>query len=120
MDFKLDGLPDPTDVYAEFTTDASVMHFGCEQHGESFYKSAADAGYSSDLGPGSESTYVADDQCQYGAGSDSTQSQGQAESHDRCESCQYDGEPSRPEVQPQRGDHAQYVAEEYLHFFLER
>lgn len=120
MDFKLDGLPDPTDVYAEFTTDVSALHFSREQQAESFSQPAADAGYSSDLGPGPESTYVAEDQCQYGAGSDFAMSQGQTESHDHCDRYQYDVQPSRPEVQPQRGDHAQYVPEEYLHFFLER
>lgn len=120
LDSKRDGPPDPTDVYAEFTTDASAVHLRCEQQAESFYKPAADAGYSSDLGPGSKSTYVAEGQCQYGAGSDSTLSQGHAEGHGHCEPYQYDGQPSRPEVQPQRGDHAQYVPEEYLHFLLER
>lgn len=120
MDFKQDGLPEPTDVYAEFTTDASAVPFSCEQQADSYYKPSADAGYSSDLGPGSESTYVADNQCQCAVSSDAMLLQGQAESHDRCERYQYDGQASRPEVQPQRGDHAQYVPEEYLHFFLER
>lgn len=107
-------------MYAEFTTDASAVHFSCEQQAESFYKPAADAGYGSDLGPGSESTYVAEDQCQYGADAGSMLPQGRPESHDQREPYQYDGEASRAEVQPQRGDHAQYVPEEYLHFFLER
>lgn len=111
MDFKRDGLPDPTDVYAEFTSGALAVHYSCEQQAESYYMPATDPG------PGSESAYVASDQCHYAGSSDSTMSQGQAEGQEHCQRSQYDGQ---QEVQPQRGDHAQYVPEEYLHFYLER
>lgn len=104
MDAKPDSRANATDVYAEFTTD------GCEG-AKSFYKPGADAGYSSD-DPGSRLKY----------GSDSVFSQGQAEGHGQYERdrYQFEGHPCQSGVHPERGDHAQYVPEEYLHFLLKR
>lgn len=121
MDAKPDTQANATDVYAEFTTDAPALQHGCEEAEESFYKAGADAGYSSD-DPGSRLKYVAEGQ--YGDGSDSMFSQGQAEGRGQyerdCDRYQFEGHPCQSGVHPERGDHAQYVPEEYLHFLLKR
>lgn len=113
-----------TDVYAEFTSDATAVQYRSEQP-EHYYEAGVNAEYSFDE-PESKfqyiaqredpnamcaselqgSQYQADDQCQYET--DYARSQ--------C-----DGQPFyQSDVHAEREDHARYVPEGYVHFLLSR
>lgn len=116
VDTKSNIQENTTDVYAEFTTDATAAQY------------RVNAKYSLD-DPGSKSQYGAESQ--YGDESNSMCtselqcSQYQADGQSQYESdhahYQFDGQASyRSDVHPEREDHARYVPEEYVHFLLER
>lgn len=116
-----------TDVYAEFTSDATAVQYRSEQP-EHYYEAGVNAEYSFD-DPDSKFQYVAqshniedpnamcaselqssqyqaDDQCQYET------------DHARS---QCDGQPFyQSDVHAEREDHARYVPEGYVHFLLSR
>ncbi|TKS78636.1 Protein prune -like protein 2 BNIP2 motif-containing molecule at the C-terminal region 1 [Collichthys lucidus] len=127
VDVKSNDQLNTTDVYAEFTTDATAVQYGSDQ-AESYYE----AGVNAELGlndPGSKFQHIA--VSQYGDDSDSMctselqcsqyRADGQSEYESSHAHYQFDEEPVyRSDVHPEREDHARYVPEEYVHFLLER
>lgn len=108
-----------TDVYAEFTTEATAEPYGSEQ-AESYYEPGGNAEYSLD-DQASKFQYIAESQY----GDDSMCAQYQADDQSQYESdqahYQFDGQPIyQSHVHPEREDHAQYVPEGYVHFLLSR
>lgn len=126
VDTKPGSQPNTTDVYAEFTTDAAAVQCGSDQV-ESYYIPGVNAKYSLD-DPGSKFKYMAEvqdgDDSNFICTSELQSSQDQADGQRLCESdrvqYQFEGHPNQPNVNHERGDHAQYVPEEYVHFLLER
>ncbi|XP_038558850.1 uncharacterized protein LOC119891356 isoform X2 [Micropterus salmoides] len=127
IDTKSNSQQNTTDVYAEFTTDATAIQYGSEQ-AEGYYEPGVNADCSVN-DPGSKFQYMAESQ--YGDVSNSLCaselqcSQYQADGQSRYESdhahCQFDGQPFyQSDVHSEREDHARYVPEEYVHFLLER
>ncbi|XP_060894892.1 protein prune homolog 2-like isoform X2 [Labrus mixtus] len=114
-----------TDVYAEFTTDATSARCGSAQ-AEGYYEHGVDEECSSD-DPGNKFKYTAESQ--YGDGSGSTftsevqcsqyQADGQGQYESDHGSYQFDGQPlDQSDVRPKREDHARYVPEGYVHFLV--
>ncbi|TMS03466.1 Protein prune-like protein 2 [Larimichthys crocea] len=127
VDVKSNDQLNTTDVYAEFTTDATAIQYGSDQ-AESYYEAGVNAELSLN-DPGSKFQHIAESQ--YGDDSDSMctselqcsqyQADGQSEYESSHAHYQFDGEPLyRSDVHPEREDHARYVPEEYVHFLLER
>ncbi|CAJ1068431.1 protein prune homolog 2-like [Xyrichtys novacula] len=107
-----------TDVYAEFTTDATAQHFQSEQ-AEGYYE----PGVSAD-DPRNQFEYTSESQhpdCSSSMPtSDPRGSQYQADDTDHAH-YQLDGQPlDQSDTQPKREDHARYVPEGYVHFLLSR
>lgn len=125
-DIKPNGRQNTTDVYAEFTTGASAMQYGCPQV-ESYYQPGGNPEYGLD-DPGSEFKYMAEGQDGDDSGPMRTAepqcSQDQVEGQSQFESdliqYQFEEDQCKSGVQPEREDHAQYVPEEYVHFLRER
>ncbi|XP_076586528.1 uncharacterized protein LOC143320604 isoform X2 [Chaetodon auriga] len=118
VEAKSNSQENATDVYAEFTTDATAVQ----------YRSGVNAKYCLD-DPGSELKYGAESQ--YGDESNSMcaselqcsqyQADGQSQHESDHAHYQFDGQPFyQSDVHPEREDHARYVPEEYVHFLLER
>lgn len=126
VDTKPSSQPNTTDVYAEFTTDAAAVQCGSDQV-ESYYIPGVNAKCSLD-DPGSKFKYMAEgqdgDDSNFICTSEVQSSQDQADGQSLCESdrvqYQFEGHPNQLSVNPERGDHAQYVPEEYVHFLLDR
>ncbi|XP_044051453.1 uncharacterized protein LOC122875889 isoform X4 [Siniperca chuatsi] len=127
VDTKSNSQQNTTDVYAEFTTDATAIQHGSEQ-AKSYYEPGVNAECSW-VDPGSKFQYMAESR--YGddsnslCASDIQCSQYQADGQSQYESdhanYQFDGQPFyQSDVHPEREDHARYVPEEYVHFLLER
>ena len=127
VDTKSNSQQNTTDVYAEFTTDATAMQYGSEQ-AESYYEPGVGAEYSLHnsgskfqyltkglYGDDSDSVHTSELQCsQY-------QADGQSQYQSDHAHYQFDGLSFyQSDVQPEREDHARYVPEEYVHFLLER
>ncbi|XP_037633603.1 protein prune homolog 2-like isoform X3 [Sebastes umbrosus] len=116
---KSNSQQNTTDVYAEFTTEATAEPYGSEQT-ESYYEPGGNAEYSLD-DQASKFQYIAESQY----GDDSMCAQYQADDQSQYESdhahYQFDGQPIyQSHVHPEREDHAQYVPEGYVHFLLSR
>uniref|UniRef100_UPI0037E888C4 protein prune homolog 2-like isoform X2 n=1 Tax=Semicossyphus pulcher TaxID=241346 RepID=UPI0037E888C4 len=116
-----------TDVYAEFTTDATAAHYQSEQ-AEGYYEPGVQPEYSTD-DPGNKFQYIDKNQCGECSSTVCTSelqcSQYQADSRSQYESdhahYQLDGQQlDQSGVQPEREDHARYVPEGYVHFLLSR
>lgn len=127
VDTKSNSQQNTTDVYAEFTTDATAIQCGSEQ-AESYYETGVNAKYSL-VDPGSKFQYKAESQYGHDSNSMCTSelqcSQYQADGQSQYESdqaqCQFDGQPLyQSDVLPEREDHARYVPEGYVHFLLSR
>lgn len=125
VDTKSSSQPNTTDVYAEFTTDATAVQYRSEQAGN-YYEAGFNTEYSLH-DPGSKFQNIAE--IQYGENgiraSELQYSQCQADGQSHCETDhaynQYDGQSFyQSDVQPEREDHAQYVPEGYVHFLLSR
>ncbi|XP_019131557.2 uncharacterized protein LOC104920348 isoform X3 [Larimichthys crocea] len=127
VDVKSNDQLNTTDVYAEFTTDATAIQYGSDQ-AESYYEAGVNAELSLN-DPGSKFQHIAESQ--YGDDSDSMctselqcsqyQADGQSEYESSHAHYQFDEQPLyRSDVHPEREDHARYVPEEYVHFLLER
>ncbi|XP_071339160.1 uncharacterized protein [Trachinotus anak] len=127
VDTKSNSLQNTTDVYAEFTTDATAVQYRSEQ-AESYYEAGVNAEYSLD-DPDSKFQYVAERQ--YGEDSSCMcaselkcsqyQADGQCQYETDHAHYQNDGQPLyQSDVQPEREDHARYVPEGYVHFLLSR
>lgn len=119
---KPSSQPNTTDVYVEFTTDAAAVQCGSDQV-ESYYISGINAKYSLD-DPSSKFKYMAEgqdgDDSNFICTSEQQSSRDQADGQSDQVQYQFEGHPNQPSVNPERGDHAQYVPEEYVHFLLER
>eukprot|EP00064_Thunnus_orientalis_P006440 superscaffoldBa00000669_g6458 len=126
-DTKSNSQENTTDVYAEFTTDATTVQYRADQ-AESYYEPGDIAKYSSE-DPGSTFQYIAESQ--YGGDSTSTRasevqcSQYQADGQSQYETdqgqYQFDGQLFyQSNIHAEREDHARYVPEEYVHFLLSR
>ncbi|XP_044228805.1 uncharacterized protein LOC122996998 isoform X1 [Thunnus albacares] len=124
-DTKSNSQENTTDVYAEFTTDATTVQYRADQ-AESYYEPGDIAEYSSE-DPGSTFQYIAESQ--YGGDSTSTRasevqcSQYQANGQSQYETdqgqYQFDGQLFyQSNIHAEREDHARYVPEEYVHFLL--
>ncbi|XP_070820924.1 serine-rich adhesin for platelets-like [Chaetodon trifascialis] len=118
VDAKSNSQENATDVYAEFTTDATAVQYG----------SGVNAKYCLD-DPGSKLKYGAESQ--YGDESNSMctselqcsqyQADGRSQHASDHAHYQFDGQPFyQSDVHPEREDHGRYVPEEYVHFLLER
>ncbi|XP_018523923.1 protein prune homolog 2 isoform X4 [Lates calcarifer] len=127
VDTKSNSQQNTTDVYAEFTTDATAVQYRSEQ-AESYYEAGVNAEYSLE-DPGSKCQYVTERQ--YGdesnsmCASDLQYSQYQADGQCQYETdhahYQFDGQPLyQSDSHPEREDHARYVPEGYVHFLLSR
>lgn len=125
VDVKSNDQLNTTDVYAEFTTDATAIQYGSDQ-AESYYEAGVNAELSLN-DPGSKFQHIAESQ--YGDDSMCTselqcsqyQADGQSEYESSHAHYQFDEQPLyRSDVHPEREDHARYVPEEYVHFLLER
>lgn len=112
-------------MYAEFTTNASVMQYGSEQ-AEHYYDSGVPADYILD-DPGSRCSYMSggqyeDPNCRYT--SELLLSQDQADGQSQYElnhtQYQFDGHLCKLQVYPERAVHPQYRPEEYVDFLLQR
>lgn len=112
-------------MYAEFTTNASVMQDG-SAHAESYYDSGVPADYILD-DPGSRSNYISggqyeDPNCSYT--SEQLLSRGQADGQSQYEPAhtqyQFDGHLCKLHVYPEREVHPQHRPEEYVDFLLQR
>ncbi|KAM6931378.1 uncharacterized protein FYW49_003251 [Xenentodon cancila] len=99
-----------TNVYAEFTTDASPVQYTSEQT-ENYFEAGPNTQYSLD---------DARFKCQYPAESQYSvcTSEVQYSQHKADAESRYDSEDAR--VQPETEDHGRYVPEEYVHFLLSR
>lgn len=127
VDTKSDSQENTTDVYAEFTTDATTAQYGADQ-AESYYEPGVIADYSLE-DPGATFQYTGESQ--YGSDQNSThvsevqcsQYQADGQSHYETDQAQYhfDGQLFyQSNIDAQREDHARYVPEEYVHFLLSR
>ncbi|XP_059192944.1 protein prune homolog 2-like isoform X2 [Centropristis striata] len=123
---KSNSQRNTTDVYAEFTTDATATR-GSEQ-AESYFEPGGNAEYSLD-DQGFKFQYRAESQ--YGEDPNSMctselqcsqyQADGQSQYESDYADYQYDGQSFyQSHDQPDREDHARYVPEEYVHFLLSR
>lgn len=125
MDTKSNSQPDNTDVYAEFTTDATGIQFSSEQTGN-YYEAGFNADYSLDE-PGSKflnkaeiqngDNVIGASELQY------SECQADSQSHSVTDHTyyQFDGQSFyQSDVKPEREDHAQYVPEGYVHFLFSR
>ncbi|XP_067376734.1 uncharacterized protein [Channa argus] len=126
-DGKFNSQQNTTDVYAEFTTDATTVHYRSEQ-AENYYEAGFNTEYSLDY-PGCK--FQNTTEIHYGDDSNSTRvsqlqfPQYEADDRSPCETnpahYQFDGHSfHQPDVQPESEDHAQYVPEGYVHFLLSR
>ncbi|TNM89664.1 hypothetical protein fugu_003898 [Takifugu bimaculatus] len=125
LDIKPNYQSNNSDVYAEFTSDASVMQYGPEQ-AEHYYDSGVPADYSLDE-PGSRCNYMSgsqygDSNSRYTSGLPLSQDQadGQCQYEPNHTQYQFDGHPCRLNVYPERDVHPQYRPEEYVDFLLQR
>ncbi|KAF0033914.1 hypothetical protein F2P81_013980 [Scophthalmus maximus] len=114
-----------TDVYAEFTTDASAAQYGPEQD-ESYYEAGVNAEYSLDdpdskiqnVGEGGDDS---NSMCTSQLQSSRFQDDGQCQYETDHTPYQFDGQPFyQSDVQPEREDHAQYVPKGFVPFLLSR
>lgn len=125
MDPKSNSQPDTTDVYAEFTTDATAIQNRSEQAGN-YYEAGFNAEYSLD-DPGSKFQNIAEIQhgdnaiCASELQFSECQDNGQSHSVTDHTYYQFDGQSFyQSDVQPEREDHARYVPEGYVHFLFSR
>lgn len=117
---------DTTDVYAEFTTDATQRESGSVQAGND--NEAGDNAECCLYDPGAKFQYLAKDQYASDSGSmcaselqcSQYDADGQSQ-YDTDYPYQYDGQQyHQSDTHPERQDHAQYVPEGYVHFLLSR
>ncbi|XP_056232593.1 uncharacterized protein LOC130169695 isoform X4 [Seriola aureovittata] len=127
VDTKSSSQQNTTDIYAEFTTDATALQYGSEQ-AESYYEAGVNSEYSLE-DPDSKFQYRAESQ--YGEDSNSmcvselqcSQYQADGQCHYETDHAHYqcEGQPFyQSAVHHEREDHAQYVPEGYVHFLLSR
>ncbi len=127
VDTKSNSQQSTTDVYAEFTTDAAAVQCRSEQF-KSYYEPGVKADYISD-DPRSRFQNIADSHyrddpnpmCTSELPCTQYHSDGQSQYKSNHAHYQFDREPFyQSDVHLHRGDHAQYVAEEYVNFLTER
>ncbi|KAI3372812.1 hypothetical protein L3Q82_023275, partial [Scortum barcoo] len=115
-----------TDVYAEFTTDATAIRYRSEQP-KSYYEPGVSAECSLD-DPGSKFQYMPESQYRDDSSSmcaselqcSQYQAEGQSQYETEHAHYQFDGQQFyQSDAHTERGDHAQYVPEEYVHFLLD-
>ncbi|XP_061585224.1 protein prune homolog 2-like isoform X2 [Cololabis saira] len=107
-DAKSNDQQSTTNVYAEFTTDASAIQYRSEQT-ENYFEAGANSQYSLD-----DARFKCPAESQYSIGIPEVQySQHGADGESRYE-------PGDAHVQPETEDHGRYVPEEYAHFLLSR
>lgn len=126
-DAKSSRQQNTTDVYAEFTTDATAIQYRSEQS-EDYFEAGVNAKYSVD-DAGFSRQYVAESQYVGDSSSVCTSelqySQYQTDSQSQYDpnqgQSQFDGQPFyQSDVQSETEDHAQYVTEGYVNFLLSR
>lgn len=112
-------------MYAEFTSNASVMQYGSEQ-AEHYYDSGVPADYILD-DPGSRCNDMSggqyeDPNCTYTSELLLSQNQvdGQSQYEPNHSQYQFDGHLCKLHVYPEREVHPQYRPEEYVDFLLQR
>ncbi|XP_074525620.1 uncharacterized protein LOC141789944 isoform X2 [Halichoeres trimaculatus] len=122
---KFSSQQHTTDVYAEFTTDATAERYQPEQ-AEGYYEPGVSAEYRFD-DPGNKFKYISESQ--YGDCSNSmctselqcSQYQAGAVYETDHTHYQFDGQPlDQSDLCLKREDHARYVPEGYVHFLLSR
>uniref|UniRef100_A0A1A7Z699 Prune homolog 2 n=1 Tax=Iconisemion striatum TaxID=60296 RepID=A0A1A7Z699_9TELE len=124
-DTKSVSQQDATEVYAEFTTDASAKNFRSEQS-EDHFDIGMNAPYCLDDAHlkcpyGAESSYVDDSMCSADLQYSQHQAGAQSEYNSDHIPYQYEGEPyHQSDVHCETKDHAQYVPEGYVHVLLNR
>lgn len=112
-------------MYAELTTNASVLQSGCEQ-AEHHCDSGVPADYILD-DPGSRCSYMSGDQCEDSNCRSTSelllcqdQRNGQSQHEPNHTQYQFDGRLSKLNVYPEKEVHPQYRPEEYVDFLLQR
>ncbi|KAM7416671.1 hypothetical protein PAMA_018635 [Pampus argenteus] len=106
IDTKSNSQENTTDVYAEFTTDATAVQYGAEQ-AESYY------------GPAVIAEYSVNDPCASEVRCSQYQAEGQSQYEPEQAQYQFDGQPFyQSNIHAEREDHARYMPEEYVHFLL--
>ncbi|XP_029999307.1 uncharacterized protein LOC115425728 [Sphaeramia orbicularis] len=125
MNTKSNSQQDTSDVYAEFTIDATAAQYSSEQ-ADSYYESRGNEVYSFN-NQGSEFQYMAESQYEGDSmcASELQHSQYQTDDHSQYESehahYQFDEQSFyRSDIQTAREDHARYVPEGYVHFLFSR
>lgn len=127
IDTKSNSQENTTDVYAEFTTDATTTQYDADQ-AESYYQPGVIAEYNLE-DPGAMFQYIGESQC--GGDPNSTHAaqvqcphyQADGQSHHETDQVQYQFNEQlfyQSNIHAEREDHAQYVPEEYVHFLLSR